>query len=425
MVRSKKLLGIAALGAVAALTLAGCAAGTTEKPAAEASKPAAGGDLALKVGMLAPSSGSLSFLGPPQILGVQYAQSLVNEYSDKTGLEIEVVLGDEGDTDNKAYETELPKILGEDVSALIGAASSAVSKQIIDTVTGAGIVQVSTSNTGAFFTTYEDNGLYFRTAPSDVLQGDVLGNFIAEQGAQTLGLIVMNDDYGTGLAGFVTDAFEAAGGEVVAAPTFNPGDTSFDAQISEVLAAKPDAVAVISFAQAATIIPALNEKGFDSSNLYLVDGNVADYTSAGDNPLPAGVLTGAKGTIPGPTPEQVASFNEKLKAFATEQGEDLKSFTYGPEAFDALTVVALASLASGSTDGKDIAAKLQEVTGGSGDGEKCETFADCADLLLDGKTIDYDGASSEIKFDDNGDPEGGYINLYEYADDNTFAPFEG
>jgi len=421
MVRSKKLIGAVALGAVAALALAGCSAGGTESTG----KPAGGEDLALKVGMLAPSSGSLAFLGPPQILGVQYAQSLINEYAEKTGLDVELVLGDEGDTNNKAYETELPKIMGEDVSALIGAASSGVSKQIIDTVTGAGIVQISTSNTGAFFTDYDDGGMYFRTAPSDVLQGDVLGNFIAEEGVKTLGLLVMNDDYGNGLAGFIKESFEAAGGEVVAESSFNVGDTSFDAQVSEVLAANPEAVAIVSFAEAATIIPALNEKGFDPANLYLVDGNVADYSDAGDNPLSPGVMTGAKGTYPGPTPEQVAAFNEKLKAFATEQGEDLTAFTYGPEAFDAMTVIALASLAAGSTDGEAIAGKLREISGGEGDGEKCDSFAACADLLLEGKTIDYDGASSEIKFDENGDPEGGYINIYEYGEDNTYAPFEG
>ena len=75
----------------------------------------------------------------------------------------------------------------------------------------------------------------------------MLGNLIAEDGNQTLGMIVLNDSYGTGLAKYVTEAFEAAGGEVVAAPTYNTGDTNFDAQISEVLAAAPDAIALITF----------------------------------------------------------------------------------------------------------------------------------------------------------------------------------
>ena len=51
----------------------------------------------------------------------------------------------------------------------------------------------------------------------------MLGNLIAEDGNQTLGMIVLNDSYGTGLAGYVTEAFEAAGGEVVAAPDLQHG----------------------------------------------------------------------------------------------------------------------------------------------------------------------------------------------------------
>src|SRR3546814_19710377 len=62
-----------------------------------------------------------------------------------------------------AYETEIPRLLGEDVSAIIGAASSGTSLQFIDQVVGAGVIQFSPANTSDAFTTYEDNGLYFRT----------------------------------------------------------------------------------------------------------------------------------------------------------------------------------------------------------------------------------------------------------------------
>jgi branched-chain amino acid transport system substrate-binding protein len=87
--------------------------------------------------------------------------------------------------------------------------------------------------------TYDDKGLYFRTAPSDVLQGEVLGNLIAADGHENIAMIVLNDSYGTGLASFVTEAFEAAGGKVLAAPTYNTGDTNFTSQIAEVLATDP------------------------------------------------------------------------------------------------------------------------------------------------------------------------------------------
>ncbi|MER7796431.1 ABC transporter substrate-binding protein [Microbacterium sp. NPDC096154] len=423
MVRSRKLLGAVALTGAAALTLAGCAAGGgTASGEPSSSAPAApAGDLALKIGTALPVTGSLAFLGPPEIQGVNYAQSLINEYAETTGLELDVVHGDSGDLDNKAYETEIPRLLSEDPAAIIGAASSGVSLQFIDQVVGAGVIQFSPANTSDQFTTYEDNGLYFRTAPSDVLQGEVHGNFVAELGHQTLGLIVLNDAYGTGLANYITESFEAAGGEVVAAPTFNPGDTSFDSQISEVLAEDPDAITVISFDEAKTILPSLIEKGFDPENLFLVDGNMAAYPD-----FPEGLLEGAKGTYPGPTPDQVQEFIDGLDAYVEEAGEEaLSDYTYAPESFDATNLIALAALAAQSTDPAAIAEKLQEVSGGSGDGEKCTTFAECADIILGGGVADYDGVSSPVTFDEVGDPTEGFINIYEYGADNTYAPYEG
>ncbi len=419
--KSTVLGGLALIGA-SALVLAGCSGGGTggtEEPSENAGPVE---EMDLLVGTALPQSGNLAFLGPPEEAGVAYAQSLINEYAEETGLNVEIVWGDSGDLDNKAYETEIPRILAEDPAAIIGAASSGVSLQFIDQVIGEGVIQFSPANTSDQFTTYDDNGLYFRTAPSDVLQGEVHGNFIAEEGHQTLGLIVLNDAYGTGLAKYITEAFEAAGGEVVAQPTYNQGDTSFDAQISEVLAADPDAISVISFDEAKTILPALMDRGFDPNNLYLVDGNMASYK----DDFPAGLLEGAKGTYPGPTPEQVQDFIDGLNAFVEEEGDaELKDYTYAPESFDALTLIALASLAAKSTDPADIAEKLIEVSGGSGDGEKCETFADCADIILGGGVADYDGVSSPVTFDEVGDPTEGFINIYQYGSDNTYTPYEG
>ncbi|MTE24557.1 ABC transporter substrate-binding protein [Microbacterium sp. ZXX196] len=422
MARSRLLVSSVALAGVAALTLAGCSSETSSDEDDTAAAPMEGGDLALTIGTALPQTGDLAFLGPPEEAGVAYAQSLINEYTEETGLDLEIVWGDSGDLSNRAFETEIPRLLGEDVSAIVGAASSGVSLQFIDEVVGAGVIQFSPANTSDAFTTYEDDGLYFRTAPSDVLQGEVLGNFIAEEGHQTLGMIVLNDAYGTGLANYITEAFEAAGGEVVAAPTFNPGDTTFTSQVSEVLAEDPDAIVVLTFDQAKTIVPNLVDEGVAAEQMYFVDGNLADYSAD----FPEGTLEGAKGTYPGPTPEQVQAWVDDLNVFVEEDGRDaLTDYTYGPESYDAVNLLALAALQAQSTDGAAIAAELQEISGGSGEGETCTTFADCADIILGGGTADYDGISSPVTFDDVGDPTEGIINIYEYGADNTYAAYTG
>ena len=119
-------------------------------------------------------------------------------------------------------------------------------------------------------------------------------------------------------------------------------------------------------------------------------------------------------------------FIDGLDAFVEESGDEaLTDYTYAPESFDATTLLALAALAAQSTDPADIAGKLIEVSGGSGDGEKCESFADCADIILGGGVADYDGVSSPVTFDEVGDPTEGFINIYQYGPDNTYAPYEG
>jgi branched-chain amino acid transport system substrate-binding protein len=409
--RNRKTATAVATLAAAALVLSGCAA---------TGDGAAGGELSLKIGTALPQTGNLAFLGPPEEAGVALAIKEINE-ADK-GVQIEVTWGDSGDTDNKAYETEIPRLLNAGVNAIIGAASSGTSLQFIDQVVGAGVVQFSPANTSAALTDYDDKGLYFRTAPSDVLQGEVLGNLIAADGHQNIAMIVLNDSYGTGLAKFTTEAFEAAGGTVLAAPTYNTGDTSFDAQIAEVLATDPDAIVLITFEEVKTIIPDLVSQ-FPADKLYFVDGNLANFSED----FEPGTLTGAKGTLPGLDIETIPEFLTKMNDnWVAEGNPDLDGvYSYGPESYDAVVLLALAALAAGSVEGVDMAGKLQEVSGGSGSGTKCTSFAECADIINGGGVADYDGVSGPITFNEVGDPTEASIGVYVYEDSNEYVPYKG
>jgi branched-chain amino acid transport system substrate-binding protein len=394
------------------LVLSGCAAGTADEGRD------AEGNLNLKIGTALPQTGSLAFLGPPEEAGVALAIKDINEAA--KGINVTVEWGDSGDLDNKAYETEIPRLLGAGVKAIVGAASSGVSLAFIDQVVGAGVLQFSPANTSPTLTTYDDKGLYFRTAPSDLLQGEVLGNLMAADGHEKISMIVLNDPYGTGLRDATQASFEAAGGEVLAAPIFNPGDTNFSAQIAEALAGSPDAIVLITFDEIATIIPALVSQ-FPADKLYLVDGNLKNF---GEEFEP-GTLTGAKGTMPGLNPNTIREFLDRMNEnWVAEGNAALEDNTYGPESYDAVVLIALAALAADSTNGALMAGKLQEVSGGSGSGTKCTSFAECADIIIGGGVADYDGVSSPVTFDEYGDPTQGNILVNIYGDDNTYSPVE-
>lgn len=423
-------LGVLALSAAA---LAGCAATSTETEATESETSAAAtttpggcelgaeqeGDLTLKLGTALPLTGNLAFLGPPEEAGVALAIKDINEAA--KGITIEATLGDSGDTDNKAYDTEIPRLLNAGVEAVIGAASSGTSLQFIDRLVAECVIQFSPANTSAALTDYADKGLYFRTAPSDVLQGEVLGNLIAEDGHQKISMIVLNDSYGTGLAEFVTAAFTAAGGEVLAAPTYNTGDTNFSSQIAEALAGGPDAIVLITFDEAKTIVPELIAQ-FPGDKLYFVDGNLTNYSEV----FEPGALEGAKGTYPGVNESKISDFIARMDENWQAQGNAaLELNAYGPESYDAVVLLALAALEARSTEGANMSVKLQEVSGGSGNGQKCTTFAECADIINAGGTADYDGPSGNVTFNELGDPTDGNILIQQFDGNNVPATIRG
>lgn len=412
--RAGKLVGAIAVTAVSAVLLAGCAGGGSSAEPSESSAPME--DLTLKIGTVLPQTGSLAFLGPPEEAGVQLAVNEVNEAA--KGITVDFTPGDSGDADNKAFETTVPKLQNAGVTAMIGAAASGVTKLFLDSNVAAGIITFSPANTSPDFTTWDDDNLYWRTAPSDLLQGEVLGNLIAEDGHKNIGIIYQNDAYGTGLYGVVKEVFESTGGTVVAEASYNDGDSSFDAQVATIAAAKPDAVVLITFDQFATIAPLLVNAGQPAKDFYLVDGNLKQWGT--DVSVS---LEGAKGTTPGPVLED--DFKERLNAaWVAEGNTDLEDYSYAAESYDAVILLALSALAAGSTTGADMAGSLQEVSGGSGDGEKCTSFADCADIILDGGVADYDGYSGPVTFDENGDPTEASIGIFQFGADNMHERIE-
>lgn len=415
--RTARIFAGLALASASALVIAGCSSTpAAPEPTGDGAEKPAAQELDLKLGSLLPSSGSLAFLGPPMVAAVGLATQEINDAD--AGVTVEMMSEDEGDSDTKAYETSITTLQNAGVAGIVGAAASGVSKIILDGNVSKGIITISPSNTSPDFTQLAEDGitkgLYFRTAPSDLLQGEVLGNLIAEDNHKTLGIIFQNDPYGTGLRDAIKNTFESAGGTVVATAGFNVGDAQFDAQVETIKAENPDAVAIVSFDQFKTIAPLLVNAGISGSQFYMVDGNVSQYGS--DLPVS---LEGAQGTKPGPA--LVDDWVDRLQAYWTGLGNpEVKDFTYAAEAYDAVILMALSSLAAQSTQGVDIAAKMQEVSGGSGNGTPCTSFADCAKIINDGGMADYNGYSGDVTFNEWGDPQGAAIGIFKYNADNEY-----
>lgn len=411
MSRPTVLRSLALIGA-ASLALAACGSSSSSTP--DSGSSPTGGSGALKFGTLLPQTGSLAFLGPPEFAGVDAAIADINAAGGVLGSQVTVSQGDSGDTSTNIASTTTDRLLSEGVNAIIGAASSSVSLTVIDKIVNAGVIQFSPANTSITFSTYPSKGLYFRTAPSDLFQGAVLGSVALNDQKKNAAILALQDPYGEGLANSFEKNFTAGGGKIASKQIYDPKAASYEAEVSKAKASKPDAIVLIGFDESKKILQELVKQGIgpDKVQLYLVDGNLSNTLADG---LPAGIMKGTKGTTPGADPTAI-----KDKLLATDP--TLKDFNYGAESYDAVTIVALAAVAANSTDPTAIAAQIPGITAGGNTVVK--NYAEGLKALQDGQKISYVGYSGATDIQANGDPLKATMGLFEFGADNTYAPIE-
>ena len=236
------------------------------------------GDGVLTFGALLPQTGSLAFLGPPEFAGFNLAVQEINEAGGVLGQDVVGIEGDSGDTTTDQANQTVDRLLSENVDVIIGAASSSSTLTVIDKITAAGVTMFSPANTSEALSTYDDKGLYFRTAPPDLYQGDILGQFVVNDGNQTVAILNLNDAYGNGLADGAAATITESGGEIVLQQSYDPAAASFDSEIDAIVAADPDTIIVIGFNESSKILRAMVEKGIGPTvkNVYGSDGNIGN-----------------------------------------------------------------------------------------------------------------------------------------------------
>jgi len=411
-----------ALLAVLALTAAACGGGGGKKTAATTATtartfPSRGNvDGILKIGILAPQTGDLAALGPPQFKGAELAIKDINAAGGVLDKPVQSVEADDGGASNTdiANANADRMITSDKVDAIQGAASSGTTKAIMDKVTGAGVVECSPSNTSSELTTIKSNngGYYFRTAPPDNLQGPALADVITGDGHSKIAIIVRNDSYGVGFGQSLSAALKKNGATIVAGGViaYDPKGTAFDADVKKITDASPDAVALISFPDTGgLIIKTLIQQGHgpDKTPLYTADGMQTNSLTAKVDPANPGAVKGVKGTVPSGAPAGgTPTFPAAYKAFAPGADD-----TFAAHAYDCMTVIALAAQEAKSDDSAKIHAHIIDVTK---DGTKCTSFAACKALLDKGTNIDYDGASGPIDMNAAGDATTGAYDLFRF-----------
>ncbi len=380
-----------------------------EEEMEEEMEGSASADGVLTVGTLIPLTGDLAFLAPPEIAGSRLAVEDINAAGGVLGKDVVLVEADSGDTNVDIANPSVDTLLGQKSDVIVGAASSAVSKLVIDKITSNNVIQFSMANTSPDFTTYDDNGLYFRVAPSDLLQGKVLANLVADDGNASVSVIFRQESYGEGLANAFQENFEALGGTVDEFLPYAVDTENFDPEIDKLVAADSDAIVVVSFAEAANILTTMHERGIGptSKAVYGVDG----FIEGAGNELPdVSIIEGLQGTIPSVNLTEITGLTDRF----ADAYEPMDIFAYGAETYDAIIITALAAEVAGSDDPLLIAAEINDVTKG---GDKCTSFADCKAIIEGGGDPDYDGFGGPYEFVDAGEPAAASFRIVTFGPD--------
>ncbi|MFO1384866.1 MAG: branched-chain amino acid ABC transporter substrate-binding protein [Chitinivorax sp.] len=372
--------------AAAVATLAACgkkeeapAAGT----AAPAAAPAAEALPVIKIGHVAPLTGSIAHLGKDNENGARLAIDELNEAGVEIGgkkVKLELVSEDD-QADAKTATTVAQRLVDAKVAGVVGHLNSGTTIPASKIYNDAGIPQISPSATNPDYTRAGFKTAY-RVIANDVAQGKALGGFAVDTlKAKNIAVIDDKTAYGQGLATEFENAAKAKGATIVTHESTQSDKTDFKAILTNVKAKKPDIVFFGGMdAQAGPMAQQMKQLGI-SAKLLGGDG----FQSPKFIELAGDAAEGQYASSPGMPKEQLPGFAEFNTAYKKKFNSEIQ--IYAPYTYDAVKVMVEAMKRAGS--------------------------AEPAKYLPELAKTDMQGKSGPIKFDDKGDIVGGSVTIYQ------------
>ena len=363
----------------------------------------------VKLGILLGFTGPIESITPAMAKAADMAIKEVNDSGKfMDGSKVSSVQGDSTCTDAAVATASATRLVTSDkVNAIIGADCSGVTGAVLQNVARPnGVVMISPSATSPALSTAEDDGLFFRTAPSDARQGEVMADVLMARGVKKVAVSFTNNDYGKGLSEAFKAAFEKAGGTVTIVAAHEDGKADYSAEVGALAAAGGDLLVVCGYVDQGgkgIIQGALDSGAFKV--FYLPDGMYGDSLIAAIGKA----LEGSYGDVPGIDNDGSKKFLEMAKAAGFD---GTTSFT--PESYDAAALIMLAMQAAKSTKSADIKGKIVEIANGPGEKILPGELGKGLELLAAGTAIDYEGATA-VNLVGPGESKGNY-RIYDIKD---------
>ena len=342
----------------------------------------------VKMGIILGFTGPIESLTPAMAAGAEMAMSEVTESGKLLdGAKVTPVRADSTCVDSAAATAAAERLItSEGIKGIMGADCSGVTGAVLANVAVPnGIVMISPSATSPALSSAEDNGLFFRTAPSDARQGEVLAQILRDKGIESVAVTYTNNDYGKGFADAFQSSFEEAGGSVTLSAPHEDGKADYSAEVGALASAGGDALVVLGYVDqggAGIIQGSLDSGAFDT--FALGDGMIGDSLTAAFG----SDIDGTIGTAPGSDNEGTAKFAE----MATAAGIDGTS-VYAGESYDAAALMLLAMQAAGSMEPGDYASKIEMVANAPGEKIMPGELDKALEILAGGGDVDYVGAT--------------------------------
>ena len=356
----------------------------------------------IKMGIILGFTGPIESLTPDMAGSAEVAFKEASDSGNLLGGEkIVVVRADSTCIDAGAATAAAERLVtSEKVVAIMGADCSGVSTAIANNVAVPnGVPMISPSSTSPALTTIEDNGYFFRTAPSDARQGQVLAKIVMDRGISEIAVTHTNNDYGKGLTDSFSSAYTALGGKISATVPHEDGKADYSAEVASLDASGAEVLAVFGYVDQGgryMIQTSLDTGAFDK--FILADGMYGDSLLENID----GDLTGTFGTVPGTASNGADIFKE----IAADAGLNAGG-PYTGESYDAAALLVLAMQRARSTNGESIADNLLAVANAPGTKILPGELAKGLSILNSGGPIDYVGATN-VELDGVGETFGSY-----------------
>ena len=350
----------------------------------------------------------LGFTGPIESLTPDMGNSAelaFKEASDSGqllgGQKISVVRADSTCIDAAAATAAAERLITSDkVAGIMGADCSGVTTAIANNVAVPnGVTMISPSATSPALSTIADNGYFFRTAPSDARQGQVLAEITMERGFNDVAVTFINNDYGKGLSDSFINAYKGLGGKVSAVVPHEADKADFSAEVGALDASGASILAVFGYVDQGgnhIIQSSLDSGAFDK--FILADGMYGDALLKNID----GDLSGTFGTVPGTDSKGAASFAEMATGAGIKGGGP-----YTGESYDAAALLVLAMQSGGSTNRAAIASNVLAVANTPGEKIMPGELGKALRILASGGAVDYVGATN-VELVGPGEASGSY-----------------